>query len=35
MSGSVSVGEALCELYVMWIIFGDPTDRFVLGKLDL
>lgn len=35
MSGDTSAGEAPCELHFMWIIFGDPADRFVLGKLDI
>lgn len=35
MSGDNSVGEVPCELHFMWVIFGDPDKKFVLGKLDI
>lgn len=35
MSGDTSVGEAPCELHLMWVIFGDLASKFVLGKLDI
>lgn len=35
VSGDKSVREALCELHFMWVICGDPADKFVIGKVDI